>query len=215
MIVITTAGLKLPPKAAFANPEILHQQPLEALIGRAVLYLIAAIARQTAFEDPERFTAVVLDELYWLTSSAEGTALVHEILHDGRKHGAGLIAGSHDAAELGPDRGLMAYRALARTADRDRARRGLEFVGLDPSGPELLRLVTTGLSPVGRTGREGEFLLTCPRQNTGRIKVHVPRIARIATSITTTPGRHTNAAPTEAMTPPAGQSAAPRSKEHL
>ncbi|MGW2937386.1 ATP-binding protein, partial [Streptomyces sp. NPDC001156] len=57
MIVITTTGLKLPPKAAFDKPEVLHQQPLEALIGRAVLYLIAAIARQTAFEDPERFTS--------------------------------------------------------------------------------------------------------------------------------------------------------------
>ncbi|MGW1728539.1 ATP-binding protein [Streptomyces sp. NPDC002306] len=195
MIVITTTGLKLPPKTAFDKPEVLHQQPLEALIGRAVLYLIAAIARQTAFEDPERFTAVVLDELYWLTSSAEGTALVHEILHDGRKHGAGLIAGSHDAEELGPDRGLMAYRALARTADRERARRGLEFVGLDPTDPDLLRLVTTGLSPVGQRGREGEFLLTCPRQNTGRIKVVIPRIARVSSSIITTPGRSTMSAP--------------------
>ncbi|MFD9464480.1 ATP-binding protein [Streptomyces sp. NPDC060027] len=191
MIVITTTGLKLPPKAAFDQPEVLHQQPLEALIGRAVLYLIAAIARQTAFEDPERFTAVVLDELYWLTSSAEGTALVHEILHDGRKHGAGLLAASHDAQELGPDRGLMAYRALARTADRERARRGLEFVGLDPGDPDLLRLVTTGLSPVGQRGREGEFLLTCPRQNTGRVKAVIPRITRITSSITTTPGRRT------------------------
>ncbi|MCW8101668.1 ATP-binding protein [Streptomyces tauricus] len=189
MIVITTAGLTLPPRAAFDQPEILHQQPLEALIGRAVLYLIAALARQSAFADPARFTAVVLDELYWLTSSAEGTALVHEILHDGRKHGAGLLAGSHDAEELGPDRGLMAYRALARTTDRESARRGLEFIGLDPSDAELVRLVTTGLSPVGRTGREGEFLLTCPRQNTGRVKVSIPRIPRITTSITTTPGR--------------------------
>ncbi|MFE7028835.1 ATP-binding protein [Streptomyces sp. NPDC057621] len=192
MIVITTAGLTLPPRAAFDHPEILHQQPLEALIGRAVLYLIAAFARQTAFADPARFTAVVLDELYWLTSSAEGTALVHEILHDGRKHGAGLLAGSHDAAELGPDRGLMAYRALARTTDRERAHRGLEFVGLDPNSAELVRLVTTGLSPVGSTGREGEFLLTCPRQNTGRVKVFIPRIPRITTSITTTPGRSTS-----------------------
>ncbi|MER6442800.1 ATP-binding protein [Streptomyces sp. NPDC001185] len=190
MIVITTTGLTLPPKAAFDKPDVLHQQPLEALIGRAVLYLIAAIARQTAFEDPARFTAVVLDELYWLTSSAEGTALVHEILHDGRKHGAGLLAGSHDAAELGPDRGLMAYRALARTADRERARRGLEFVGLDPDDTELVRLVTSGLSPVGQRGREGEFLLTCPRQNTGRVKTVIPRIDRITASITTTPGRH-------------------------
>ncbi|MEU1533936.1 ATP-binding protein [Streptomyces fagopyri] len=189
MIVITTTGLTLPPKAAFDKPEVLLQQPLEALIGRAVLYLIAAIARQTAFEDPARFTAVVLDELYWLTSSAEGTALVHEILHDGRKHGAGLLAGSHDATELGPDRGLMAYRALARTADRERARRGLEFVGLDPDDAELVRLVTSGLSPVGQRGREGEFLLTCPRQNTGRVKTVIPRIDRITSSITTTPGR--------------------------
>ncbi|MFD4604374.1 ATP-binding protein [Streptomyces sp. NPDC058464] len=195
MIVITTTGLKLPPKAAFDKPEILHQQPLEALIGRAVLYLIAALARQTAFEDPERFTAVVADELYWLTSSAEGTALVHEILHDGRKHGAGLLAGSHDAAELGPDRGLMAYRALARTTDRERARRGLDFVGLDPNDEALLRLVTTGLSPVGQRGREGEFLLTCPRQNTGRIKVSIPRIPRITTSVTTTPGRRSALGP--------------------
>ncbi|MFD3381309.1 MULTISPECIES: ATP-binding protein [unclassified Streptomyces] len=208
MIVITTAGLKLPPKAAFDNPEILHQQPLEALIGRAVLYLIAAIARQTAFEDPARFTAVVADELYWLTSSAEGTALVHEILHDGRKHGAGLLAASHDAEELGPDRGLMAYRALARTADRERARRGLEFVGLDPNDPELLRLVTTGLSPVGQKGREGEFLLACPRQNTGRVKAVIPRIERITTSITTTPGRRTVARAS-------GDPDAGRPKEHV
>ncbi|CAL9671034.1 hypothetical protein SUDANB15_07400 (plasmid) [Streptomyces sp. enrichment culture] len=212
MIVITTAGLKLPPKAAFDKPEVLHQQPLEALIGRAVLYLIAAIARQTAFENPERFTAVVLDELYWLTSSAEGTALVHEILHDGRKHGAGLIAGSHDAEELGPDRGLMAYRALARTTDRERARRGLEFVGLDPTDPELLRLVTTGLSPVGHKGREGEFLLTCPRQNTGRVKAVIPRIARIATSITTTPGHRTTA---PASAPLAGATTGDRPEERF
>ncbi|MEU6284921.1 ATP-binding protein [Streptomyces sp. NPDC047028] len=215
MIVITTTGLKLPPKAAFANPEVLHQQPLEALIGRAVLYLIAAIARQTAFEDPERFTAVVLDELYWLTSSAEGTALVHEILHDGRKHGAGLLAGSHDAEELGPDRGLMAYRALARTVDRERARRGLEFVGLEPNDGELLRLVTTGLSPVGQRGREGEFLLTCPRQNTGRIKVSIPRIERITTSITTTPGRRTSAVSPAVPEPPAGEAPQPRPKETI
>ncbi|MDN3271537.1 ATP-binding protein [Streptomyces sp. MA15] len=214
MIVITTTGLKLPPKAAFDKPEVLHQQPLEALIGRAVLYLIAAIARQTAFEDPERFTAVVLDELYWLTSSAEGTALVHEILHDGRKHGAGLIAGSHDAEELGPDRGLMAYRALARTADRERARRGLEFVGLDANDPELLRLVTTGLSPVGQKGREGEFLLTCPRQNTGRVKAVIPRIERIATSITTTPG-HRTTAPTPASAPLAGAATGDRPEERF
>ncbi|QCX82266.1 AAA-like domain protein (plasmid) [Streptomyces sp. YIM 121038] len=188
IIVITTSGLTLPPKQVFAHPEMLHQQPLEALIGRAVLYLIAAIARQAAFRDLGRFCAIVTDELYWLTNSAEGTALVHEVLHDGRKHDAGLIAGAHAAEELGPDRGLMAYRALGRTTDRERARSGLEFVGLDPDDADLVRLVT-GLSPVGRTERAGEFLLTAPRQNTGRIKVVIPSVQRIASRITTTPGR--------------------------
>ncbi|MCX4554225.1 ATP-binding protein [Streptomyces sp. NBC_01500] len=188
MIVITTTGLKLPPKDAFSQPEVLRQQPLEALIGRALLYLIAAIARQTAFEDPDRFCAVTTDELYWLTSSAEGTALISEILHDGRKHGAGLIAGAHDEEELGPDRGLFSYRILARTASRERAARGLEFIGLDPTDPELVRLVRTGLSPVGQKARAGEILLTCPRMNTGRVKVVIPSVERISESITTTPG---------------------------
>ncbi|MGW5736389.1 MULTISPECIES: ATP-binding protein [Streptomyces] len=193
MIVITTTGLKLPPKQAFEHAEILHQQPLEALIGRAVLYLIAAMARQAAFSLPERFCAVVTDELYWLTSSAEGTALVHEILHDGRKHGAGLFAGAHDAKELGPDRGLMAYRALARTSERERACRGLEFIGLDPGDSGLVRMVTSGLSPVGHKDRAGEVLLTGPRQNTGRVKVLIPHIPRITSRITTTPGRRASA----------------------
>jgi hypothetical protein len=188
MVVVTTAGLTLPPKEAFARPEALQQQPLEALIGRAMLYLIAAVARQTAFEDPGRFCAIVMDECYWLTSSAEGTALVHEVLHDGRKHGAGLIAGAHDEKELGPDRGLMAYRAVARTASRERAGRALEFIGQDSKSDDMLRLVTTGLAPVGQRGREGEILLCGPRMNTGRVKVIIPPVARIAQAISTRPG---------------------------
>ncbi|MDG4857051.1 ATP-binding protein [Streptomyces sp. T-3] len=193
MIVFTTAGLTLPPKEAFGNVEVLRQQPLEALIGRAVLYLIAAIARQIAFTDPDRFCALAADEIWWLTGSAEGAALVSEFLHDGRKHGAGLIAAAQDALELGPDRGLMAYRALSRTTDRERARRAIDFIGLDPDDDELLRMVTTDLAPA-KQNREGEVLLTCPRMNTGRIKVVIPSIERIASRITTTPAKRTSLA---------------------
>ncbi|WP_406834842.1 ATP-binding protein [Streptomyces sp. AHU1] len=187
LIVITTAGLTLPPREALANPEVLKQQPLEALIGRAVLYLIAAISRQTAFEDVSRFCAIAMDELWWLSSSSEGEALIGEVLHDGRKHFAGLIAGAQDALELGKDRGLFAYRVCGRTSDRERARRALEFVG-QPANEDMLRLVTTGLSPVGHRGREGEMLLTAPRMNTSRVKVLIPRVQRLAAGVTTTPG---------------------------
>ncbi|MFD6274523.1 ATP-binding protein [Streptomyces sp. NPDC060209] len=187
MVVMTTTGLTLPPREAFADMEVLRQQPLEALIGRAVLYLIAAIARQAAFSDPSRFCTVAMDEAYWLTSSAEGSALVHEILHDGRKHGAGCILAAHDADELGKDSGLLAYKALARTSDQARARKGLAFLGLDSEDEDLLRIVTTGLSPVGQKGREGEMLLRDPRMQVGRIKVHVPPVPRIEKAIYTTP----------------------------
>ncbi|MBT2612737.1 ATP-binding protein [Streptomyces sp. ISL-87] len=189
MVVVTTAGLTLPPKEAFADAEVLRQQPLEALIGRAVLYLIAAIARQAAFTDPDRFCLVSLDEVYWLTSSAEGAALVHEILHDGRKHGAGVFLGAHDVEELGKDAGLIAYRFLTRTTDSVRAAKGLKFLGLDGEDEDLVRLVTTGLSPVGQVGREGEMLLRDPRMQVGRIKVVVPQVPRIKEAIFTTPGR--------------------------
>ncbi|MFK0016953.1 ATP-binding protein [Streptomyces sp. NPDC091027] len=189
MVVVTTTGLTLPPREAFANAEVLRQQPLEALIGRAVLYLIAAIARQAAFTDPSRFCLVELDECYWLTSSAEGAALVHEILHDGRKHGAGVFLGAHDETELGKDAGLIAYRFLARTSDSARAARGLRFLGLDGDDEDLIRMVTTGLSPVGRAGREGEMLLRDPRMQVGRIKVVVPPVARLRENIFTTPGQ--------------------------
>ncbi|MEV6683913.1 ATP-binding protein [Streptomyces sp. NPDC051130] len=189
LVVVTTTGLTLPPKEAFADAEVLRQQPLEALIGRAVLYLIAAIARQAAFTDPERFCLVSLDEVYWLTSSAEGSALVHEILHDGRKHGAGCFLGAHDEAELGKDAALIAYRFLARTTDSARAAKGLRFIGLDSDDEDLLRMVTTGLSPVGQSGREGEMFLRDPRMQVGRIKIVVPPVPRIREKIFTTPGR--------------------------
>lgn len=194
VVVMTTTGLTLPPREAFADMEVLRQQPLEALIGRAVLYLIAAIARQAAFSDPSRFCTVAMDESYWLTSSAEGSALVHEILHDGRKHGAGCILAAHDADELGKDAGLLAYKALARTSDQARARKGLAFLGLDSEDEDLVRMVTTGLSPVGQKGREGEMLLRDPRMQVGRIKVHVPPVPRIEKAIYTTPTASTSPA---------------------
>lgn len=195
-VVVTTAGLTLPPREAFGNPEMLRHQPLEALIGRAVLYLIAAIARQVAFQNPERFCAIALDECYWLTSSAEGLALVHEVVHDGRKHGAGVILGSHDAEELGDTtvRALLAYKALLRTTDPTLAARGLEFLGLPTDDEDLIRLVTTGLSPVGKADRLGEMLLRDPRTQIGRVKALVPPVARIQEGIFTTPGE-TAAAP--------------------
>jgi energy-coupling factor transporter ATP-binding protein EcfA2 len=142
MVVVTTAGLTLPPREAFANIEVLRQQPLEALIGRAVLYLIAAIARQAAFSDPSRFCTVAMDEVYWLTSSAEGSALVHEILHDGRKHGAGCLLSAHDTSELARTRGFSRTRS-----SRGPATPRVPARGWSSSGWTARRRTSSGWSP--------------------------------------------------------------------
>ncbi|MET7930585.1 ATP-binding protein [Streptomyces sp. NPDC005349] len=202
-VVITTAGLTLPPREAVTNPELMRNQPLEALIGRAVLYLIAAIAREVAFADT-RFTLIPLDEAYWLTSSAEGQALVDEIVYDGRKHGAGVGLGCHDVRELGTSTtlGLLAYRFISRTCDPVLAARGLEWLGLPGDDPDLLRTVTTDLSPFGKKARAGEILGRDPRMQIGRFKVLVPGVERLLADIFTNPEATAPADPDAAGTGP-------------
>ncbi|MEV7472032.1 ATP-binding protein [Streptomyces kronopolitis] len=172
-VVVTTAGLTLPPREAVVNPELMRTQPTEALIGRAVLYLVAALARETAFE-VERFCQIVIDECYWLTTSAEGAALVH----------------AHDVRELGSDlvRGLLAYLVISRTTDRTLAGHALTALGLAADDEALLEKVMT-LSPMGDKERAGEMLGRDARRQVGHFQVLIPEVARIRAGIFTTPGR--------------------------
>jgi len=193
LVVFTTNGLSLPPKEALARPEVLRTQPLEALIGRAVLYLIAAISRHVAFSDIRRFAAVILDEAYWLTSSSEGSALVKELAHDGRKHNAGFAMGGHDAPDIGDEtiRGLIVQRILARTTDDAMAKRGLAFLGLPSDDESLIQLVTSGLSPHGNKSRAGEMLLRDTRGRIGKIQVIIPHLPKYGAIFTTPGGKKT------------------------
>lgn len=188
-VVVTTAGLTLPPREAVLNPELLRIQPTEALIGRAVLYLVAALARETAFA-VDRFCQVIVDECYWLTTSAEGSALVHEVVSDGRKHYAGIALGAHDVRELGSDlvRGLLAYLVIARTTDRTLAGHALTALGLPSDHEQLLEKVMT-LSPMGNRDRAGEMLGRDARQRVGHFQVLVPEVHRVQAGIFTTPGK--------------------------
>ncbi|MFF4699908.1 ATP-binding protein [Streptomyces chattanoogensis] len=186
-VVVTTAGLTLPPREAVGNPELLRVQPTEALIGRAVLYLVAALARETAFE-ADRFCQVIVDECYWLTASAEGSALVHEVVSDGRKHNAGIGLGGHDVRELGSDlvRGLLAYLVISRTSDRTLAGHALAALGLPRDDEALLGKVMT-LSPMGDKSRAGEMLARDARRQVGHFQVLIPDVPRIQAGIFTTP----------------------------
>ncbi|WP_046469480.1 ATP-binding protein [Allosalinactinospora lopnorensis] len=190
-VVFHTAGLSLPKKEIFASEYHMQRQPLETLIGRAVLYLVAAVAREVAFSDPARFAAVALDECHWLTSSTEGQDLVLELVRDGRKHGAGAMLGSHDPEDFGNEtiRGLLSNRFLLRHRDTRLAAKGLEFLNLDPGDRSLIDLVTTNLSPISDQTRKGEALYLDTQRRAGRIKITIPPVERIANSILTTPGQ--------------------------
>ncbi|MFI0448058.1 ATP-binding protein [Actinomadura sp. 6N118] len=187
--VFHTAGLTLPKKEVFTSEYHMQRQPLETLIGRSVLYVIAAAAREVAFADPGQFVGLAFDECYWLTNSTEGQDLVLEIVRDGRKHDAGALLGSHDPEDFGNDtiRGLLPNRFLLRHRDSQLAAKGLEFLNLDPGDPALIEMVTTNLSPSKDQQRKGEALFLDTRRRTGKIKILIPPVERIATSILTTP----------------------------
>ncbi|WP_052441217.1 ATP-binding protein [Streptacidiphilus anmyonensis] len=153
-----------------------------------MLYLVAAVAREVAFKRPDRFGWIDVDECYWLTSSTEGANLVHEIVHDGRKHKAGVGLGSHDPLELGDEttRGLLGYKLVMRHTDPALARRSLEFLGLDAADPHLLDTVA-GLSPSSAPHRQGECLLRDNTGRIGRVRIEIPPVERIEARIGTTP----------------------------
>ncbi|WP_328541222.1 ATP-binding protein [Streptomyces sp. NBC_00371] len=186
-VVFSVAQLALPKKWELEPGHFERLSP-EKVFGRAALYLIAAICRHIAF-DPRHeaeFCQVVWDECWWLTSAPEGLDLLLELVRDGRKHNAGVLVGSHDPDDIGPDtevgrivRGLFPRRHLFRQTNKELARRGLDFLDLDTGDPELLEMVTTRLSPldeseVVQAQRAGECLVRDLFGRIGAMRVQMP-----------------------------------------
>lgn len=179
-LVFSVSALALPTKGELREGR-LEKMEFEKVFGRAVMYLIAALCRKVVYANLDEFALVVWDECWWLTSSPEGLALALELVRDGRKHGAGALFGGHDDEDIGSGdsedgqilRGLIPRKFVFRHTDVTLARRALAFLGCDPDDPDLLALVTTGLSPNSaelgdeeRAARAGECL---HRDLTGRI----------------------------------------------
>ncbi|WP_438490781.1 ATP-binding protein [Streptomyces sp. S186] len=185
-IVFATANLALP-KENELSADRLSTLEYEKTFGRAALYLIAALCREICFANPHEFCVAVWDECWWLTSSPEGMALLLELVRDGRKHKAGVLAGSHDGEDIGPEasatgqviRGLFPRKFLFRQTDVTLAKRGLAFLDLDPTDEDLVELVTTGLSPIDvddelRAQRAGECLHRDLYGRIGGMQVVIP-----------------------------------------
>lgn len=199
-VVFAVQALQLPKKAELSSEHRIERMEFEKVLGRAVMYLIAAVARETVMASKEEFAVAVFDETWYLTSSDEGLELLLELMRDGRKHNAAAYVGSHDSDDIGPAssekgaiiRGLIRHRLLFRQTTRTLAIRGLDFLGVDPTDPDLLDLVTAGLSPIDlpedeRIARAGECLYHDLAGRVGLMKVLIPFDGLVAQAIHTTP----------------------------
>ncbi|WP_331736754.1 ATP-binding protein (plasmid) [Streptomyces canus] len=206
-VVFAVNSLQLPKKAELASAHRIERLEFEKVLGRAVMYLIAAVARETAMASKDEFAVAVFDECWYLTSSDEGLELLLELMRDGRKHNAAAYVGSHDPDDIGPAesekgaiiRGLIPHRLMFRQTTRALAVRGLDFLGVDSADPDLIDLVTSGLSPIDlpedeRFARAGECLYRDLAGRVGLMKVLIPFDAAVARAIHTTPSDYRTAA---------------------
>ncbi|MFI1258944.1 ATP-binding protein [Streptomyces netropsis] len=200
-IVFAVDRLGLPSKEELSEHRLVSLE-VEKRFGWRLMYLMTALCREIAFANQAEFTGVFLDECWWLTSSAEGSNLLLELISDGRKHGAGAFAGSHDPYDIGPKneigdkiRALLSHIFVFRHRGKTLARRCLEFLDLDPNDTEMLKLITENLSPINlsdseRILRAGECLYRDLRKRIAGMKVLIPADERAAEAIHTTPGLH-------------------------
>lgn len=206
-VVFLVNSLALPKKSELASDHRIERLEFEKVLGRSLMYLIAAVARETVMRHKDEFGVAVFDECWWLTSSDEGLELLLELMRDGRKHNAAAYVGSHDPDDIGPAdsekgaiiRGLIPHRLLFRQTTRTLAERGLEFLGVDATDPELLDLVTAGLSPLDlpdeeKLARAGECLYRDLAGRIGLMKVLIPMDPAIMRVIHTTPSDYRTAA---------------------
>lgn len=200
-VVFAVNGLALPKKAELDSEHRSQRLEFEKVLGRAVMYLIAAVARETAMASKDEFAVAIFDECWWLTSSDEGLELLLELLRDGRKHNAAAYVGSHDPEDIGPSdsekgaivRGLIPHRMVFRQTSRTLAARALEFIGMDGDDSDLLDLVTSELSPLDledeeeRAARAGECFYRDLAGRIGLMRVLIPLEPNVARVIHTTP----------------------------
>ncbi len=193
-VVIRTHTLELPSRSELEHEHLFAQMRLEKLYGRAVYALIAALARQICFSDPNTLGLFVVDEAHHVTSSPEGEREIVEFVRDGRKHKAAVALGSHDPeADFGSPtlRGLIPTRILMRHRDRTLAKRGLAWLDLDPDDDDLVQLLTEDTSPVGPNGvaehRRGEAFLRDSSGSIGRLKVLAPSLSERNAAVRTSP----------------------------
>ena len=143
LIVFAAQGLNLPTKAQVTQAHLAKQLLPEQILAQALLYLVAAITRQVALADKDRFALGAFDEAWGITVNVEGEQLLANIAHDGRKQNAGLLLAGQDAVDFGTTTelpGLIPVRFVFRQGSTESAKRALTFLDV-AHDPEVIQLL--------------------------------------------------------------------------
>ena len=158
-------GLRLPRRGVSRDDQL-----PEELLGQAILYLVAAFSRRVLFRHSDRFAALLLDEAHALTASAQGHALVMDLIRDGRKHFAAVWAFSQLATDLTAESGtedidtLLGYRIVFRQSPGT-ATDALRFLGSDGRDDNVETITSLGT---------GECLMRDPSGRLGLVRIAAP-----------------------------------------
>lgn len=217
-IVFWTHGTKQPTRDELLHAHLTRNLGLDKLFGRALFGLIAKIAEQICCSDPTDPALFAVDETHAITLSSEGEAVLIDFVRQGRRQAAGLLLGSHNPDEdfgqrtdknqdLENDMGgstlaaLIPVRIVLRHRDVGLAKKALRWLGLDPTDPDLVKLITEETSPVEdeneysnsnggvREERRGEGIMRDSLNRFARIKVMLPLNEKRRETILTTPKR--------------------------
>lgn len=201
-IVFRTHKLSLPTRDDMLSEHLFRRLSIATRVGHIMYQLLAELAREICFADPDRLAVLLCDEAHRFTSWQRGTTILAQFIRDGRKHGAAVLLGSQDPeADFGDEtmRGLIPTRIVMRQTDETLARKCLRWLGAGDD-PILLKELMEQTSPSNGVdgyvdpSRRGEGYMRDSMGNLGRIKVLAPSTKARFDAVTTTPKERTDAA---------------------
>ncbi len=193
-IIFRTHRVALPTQQQTENQHLFETLPLEKRFGAVVYALIAKIARGQCFSDENHPSLFLVDEADHLLRAGDGIDIVIDFVLRGRKASAYVGIGDQDC-EFGTEklRGLIKVRITHRHTDKALAKRAIEWLGLDPENPILLKELMEQTSPP--TGpkkyvephRRGEGYMRDGNGGVGRVKMLFPATESRRLAVSTTP----------------------------
>ncbi|MGN7457435.1 ATP-binding protein [Paenibacillus pasadenensis] len=176
LTVLTVSRLSLPESGLDRDDYDITQ-----LLSVALMMSISAFATRFAEEDPNEFTAVLLDEFWALVGTKEGKKLAERLIRTGRSFNSAIIIISQNANDLLDERikNNLGFKFVFQSTDSDEVKNVLTFLNLEHT-PENMELV--------KTLENGRPLFQDLDGHCGVVNIEVP-FEHVHEAFTTTPGQ--------------------------